>query len=341
MTRTTPAPLRSDDPAGPATTSLGRTRIIALDVLRGFALCGILLVNIPSIADVAQHASTGPGDEWMGVLVVHRFFPIFSLLFGVGSSLLLDSAAERVARPRRVLVRRLLVLLAIGLVHLLLLWPGDILTTYAIVGLLVLLPSTWLPRWAVAGLAATLVVGAVLTGDGGVSLVPGMFLAGSALVRYGVIERMERSTLVPATLALVFAAGAVPGLWLQLHTDDPRSWAFRSMIALAGLLLAGVYVCAMLILLRTPLRLALQAVFAPLGRMALTNYLTATVLVLAAGHLLGRSDGWSSTTIVRVAGFILAVQWMCSTLWLRRYRYGPLESLWRRVTWGAARATSS
>lgn len=145
-----------------AALSPGRHRIIALDVLRGFALCEILLANIQLMATgrssvVAQ--PMGDWDPWLGL-------PIFSLLFGIGFALLLDSAASRVLRPRLVLLRRLGALLAIGLVHMLL-WPGEILTNYAVVGILVLLPSTWLPRWALAGLAAALIPAALIFGGGG------------------------------------------------------------------------------------------------------------------------------------------------------------------------------
>jgi uncharacterized membrane protein YeiB len=318
-------------------TSPGRPRIGALDVVRGFALCGILLANVQPIAHVGDVAvsgsSTSTEDAWMGLLVEQRFFPIFSLLFGVGFSLLLSSAAGRAARPRLVLLRRLLVLLGIGLVHFLLLWHGDILSTYAIIGLLVLLPSTWLPRWAVAGLAAALVATSLIIGGDKIVLVAGLFLLGSALVRYGVIDRIEQSTRVPAVLGLVLAVGAAPAVWVQAgsQSGDVR---FGLSMAGAGLLVAGVYVCALLVLLRTPLRPALQAVFAPLGRMALTNYLTATILVLTVGHVLGGPpDKWSSTTVLLIADAILTAQWLWSTLWLRRYRQGPLEWLWRWATW--------
>ncbi|MBB6349506.1 putative membrane protein YeiB [Nonomuraea muscovyensis] len=82
----------------------------------------------------------------MGYIVDHRFFPIFAVLFGVGFALLLESAEGRTASPRLLLLRRLLVLLAIGLLHLFLIWPGDVLAIYAASGLVILLPSTWLPR---------------------------------------------------------------------------------------------------------------------------------------------------------------------------------------------------
>ncbi|MFD9948301.1 DUF418 domain-containing protein [Nonomuraea sp. NPDC059023] len=313
----------------PATSS-GRPRVAALDVLRGFALCGILLANVKPIAHMGGTAPADPdsGPSLLGLLVDQRFFPIFSLLFGVGFSLLLESARRHTPRPRVLLLRRLLVLAAIGLAHMFLLWRGDILTIYAVAGLVVLLPSTWLPRWAVAGLAAVLIATPLILGSNGVPLVPGLFLLGSALTRYGVIERMEHAVRGPAVLFVLFAAGAVPAVWLQVATGS-NLW-----FSVAGLLTAGVYVCGLLLLLRTPLRPVLHRVFAPLGRMALTNYLTATVLVLLATLVLGGSpDAWSSGMVVLIAGAVLVPQWVVSTLWLRRFRQGPLEWLWRWATW--------
>ncbi|WP_433512871.1 DUF418 domain-containing protein [Nonomuraea sp. CA-143628] len=312
----------------------GRARIAALDVLRGFALCGILLANIQPIASAGDIVT---GVAWMDLLVHERFFPIFSLLFGIGFALLMESAAARGASPRLLLLRRLLTLLAIGLAHYVLLWQGEILTVYAILGLLILLPSTWLPRWATAGLSAALLATSLLIG-GFYAMVPALFLLGSTLVQYGVIDRIDRSARVPALLATAFAAGAAPALWVQarwLTGSDMDSPVVRLASVVAGLLLAGVYVCLILILLRTPLRSALQTVFTPLGRMALTNYLTATLIVLAAGHLIGgRPREWPSTTVILIAASILVIQWLFSTFWLRRYHYGPVEWLWRWATWG-------
>ncbi|MEU7863707.1 DUF418 domain-containing protein [Nonomuraea sp. NPDC049141] len=260
----------------------------------------------------------GDWDPWLAL-------PVFSLLFGIGFALLLNSAASRVPRPRLVLLRRLGALLAIGLVHMLL-WPGEILTDYAVVGMLVLLPSTWLPRWAMAGLAAALIPAALIFGGGGPLLIAGLFPLGSTLVRYGVIEQIERSTRGPALLGLVFAAGLASALWVQANMRAVGATTYlSSMSSLADLLLVGVYVCGLLVLLRTPLRPALQFVFAPLGRMALTDYLTATLLVLVASHILGLPIGQSLTAAYWTAGAILTAQWLFCTLWLRRYQHAQLS----------------
>ncbi|MEV0895999.1 DUF418 domain-containing protein [Actinoplanes sp. NPDC049802] len=317
-------------PAGAATAGDGR--IAALDVLRGFALCGILLANVKPIANsgdvLGPTSESAPGILHM--LVDQRFFPIFSVLFGVGFTLLLDKAGSRA-----VLLRRMLALLMIGLAHLLLLWRGDVLTAYATVGLVVLLPSTWLPRRVVAVLSGILIVLSVTVLGGWYSLIPGLLLLGSALTRYGVTAGLDRHSRVPAILGAVFVAGAVPASLLQWQAAqaDPDGRLFRITYPLAGLLTAGAYVCALLLLLRTPLRRPLAAVFTPLGRMALTNYLSATVLVLTVAGLVGDLDRRPTAMVVVTAAVILSVQWVWSALWLRRFRQGPLEWLWRWVTW--------
>lgn len=308
-----------------------RRRIAALDVIRGVALCGILVANLAPIASAGAPVLTATADDpkpWLGLFVYHRFFPIFALLFGIGFALLVESAAARTARPRIVLLRRLSVLLAVGLAHFFLLWQGDILSTYAVVGIVVLLPSTWLPRQVVAALSAAFLVAALALGDGRFLLVAGLFLLGAALVRYGVVARIEESTRVPALLGLSCVVAGAPLLWWQSGGD-----AQFPMLA-AGLLLACGYVCVTLLVLRSPVRPVVVAVFAPLGRMALTNYLTATVLVLAVRPFLGGApEAWGTGTVLLVPAAILAVQWVWAALWLRHFRQGPLEWLWRWATW--------
>nr|WP_246425509.1 DUF418 domain-containing protein [Streptomonospora nanhaiensis] len=85
--------------------------------------------------------------------------------------------------------------------------------------------------------------------------------------------------------------------------------------------------------MRTPLRPVMAGVFAPLGRMALTVYLTATLLVLCAARVLGLPLAEDARTALLAVGAILAVQWLFAVLWLRRFRQGPLEWVWRWASW--------
>lgn len=336
---TTSTPTTADAPgATAAALPAARPRIAALDVLRGLALCGILVPNFLTVARLGQETdATAPAtlanpSGWIELLAHQRFFPIFSLLFGIGFTLFLDSAARRGApHPRVLLLRRLLLLLPVGVAHAFV-HPGEALSQYAVFGLLVLLPSSWLTRWLVAAGGVAGVVAALWLFEGGLPLVPGLFLVGSALVRYGVVERMARPTLRASggafLVCAVLAGAAVP--WHVGEIAD--TWSSHSS-GVTGVLMAAAYVTGTLTLLATPARAALTAVLAPLGRTALTSYVTATFLMLAAGRVLDLPHADGYTGLLSAALVILVVQWGFAVLWLRRHSQGPLEWLWRRGTW--------
>lgn len=85
--------------------------------------------------------------------------------------------------------------------------------------------------------------------------------------------------------------------------------------------------------MRTPAGPALSAVLSPMGRTALTNYLSATVLLLTAGPLLGIDSTGDLPRIIGLTIGIIVLQAVWSVLWLRRFRYGPAEWAWRCLTW--------
>lgn len=322
---------RSPDPdAAPA------GRVAALDVLRGFALSGIIVVNVSDVTHFGSALEPSPvtlanPGGWLQLLVQQRFFPVFSLLFGMGFSLLFASAERRGVRPRTLLLRRLLTLLPLGALHQWV-YPGEALLVYSIAGLVVLWPSTWLPRWAVALAAGVLIPASLLWAGGGLTLIPGAFLLGSALVRYGVVARIDSSTRVPLLLFVLFTVASLGAVAWQL--EDVSSSGFSTSSTVAGALMAGAYVTGVLVLLRTPVRGALTAVFSPLGQMALTNYVTATPLMMLGGYVLDLTRSSSWVTALALAVGILVAQQLVSTWWLSRYRQGPLEWLWRWATWG-------
>ena len=135
---------RDDRAGGPVT---GAARIDAIDVLRGVALLGILLMNVQSFAmpQAAYFNPTAYGDleganlyVWVAgrMLADQKFLAIFSMLFGAGIVLMAGRAEAR-GGARRAHYRRMGWLLVIGLLHAHLLWPGDILFLYAVCGMLV------------------------------------------------------------------------------------------------------------------------------------------------------------------------------------------------------------
>ncbi|MCY3745851.1 MAG: DUF418 domain-containing protein [Acidobacteria bacterium] len=162
----------------------GRGRIASLDVLRGFALLGILVMNIQLFAmpATAYQNPTAFGDltginlgvwAFAHVFFSQKFLTLFSMLFGAGVCLFADRIEARGGRPAGWHCRRMGWLLAFGLAHAYLFWAGDILVTYAICGFLVYLLRRRRPRTLlVAGLASLTATSLLLVAAGSALTLP-------------------------------------------------------------------------------------------------------------------------------------------------------------------------
>lgn len=311
------------------------TRFQFLDTLRGFTIAGILLVNIRDItlfgheASYAAIADSQP-QQWLNLLVGGRFVPIFELLFGMSLAFVAASARSRGANPAATLLCRLGALLGIALLHTFV-YPGEVLRAYALAGLLCLPLVVWAPRWALLGL------GVVGTGvgfgmfGGGFAATPGLFLLGAAAVAYQIPMMLERAGWPVRIAAVVAAVATVPALFAQVSVGgDPR---FSNEGGIAGGVMAALYIGLLALLFATRARRVLRAVFEPLGRMALTNYTTASLIVFPIGLALDWQHQSDLTPALLVAAAVLIAQLLASRAWLSYFSYGPLEWAWRCVTW--------
>ena len=133
-------------------------RIESLDVLRGFALLGILIMNIQnfSMISAAYINPTAYGDltginKWVWilshVLASAKFITIFSALFGAGILLFWEKAVTAGRRAGNLHYRRIFWLFVIGMIHAYFIWNGDILVAYAMCGILVYLFRRTRPGW--------------------------------------------------------------------------------------------------------------------------------------------------------------------------------------------------
>ncbi|CAD7715544.1 hypothetical protein LMG31884_16880 [Xanthomonas hydrangeae] len=386
-------------------------RIVVLDVLRGFALLGILLMNIEAFVGPLDLALTGVDPHWHGIdrvadalvylFVQGKFYTLFALLFGMGFAVM----AQRAEQAGRVFfgmyLRRTLGLLAIGLAHALLLWSGDILVTYALLALLLLatrsVPTVTLP-WVAAlvyccapGLMLLYGVAGALTqadpaaavewkaamadaaqqavanvqtqraayGSGtylqatlqrwhdlqeamsGLSIngpaMLGMFLLGSWFVRSGAIAaperfprlfRMLRYGVLPLGLGVMLVSYALEP-WMDPARLDLRVSGAFALSLIAGPLMSLGY-AAWVVQLAPRL-----ACLAPAGRMALTNYLLQSLLCtwVFYGYGLGYFEQLPRMWQLPFALGLFALQVVLSQLWLRWFRFGPMEWLWRSVTY--------
>jgi uncharacterized protein len=143
-----------------------------------------------------------------------------------------------------------------------------------------------------------------------------------ALVVCGIVGVGAEAVLLPyerATNAFPPTADWVVFQALTAIATPALSLAYASAFALAWLALKGHGLGA----------------FAPAGRTALTNYVGQTLVCVTAFVWLGLGRGLGATGCMIAAGLIFAGQGVLAQAWLRRFRYGPLEWVWRRATYGA------
>lgn len=149
----------------------GRERLPHLDMLRGLALLGILLVNfeyftkpVLSLLTGADPDLAGAGgivDWWIVVLAEGKFYALFSLLFGIGFAIMHERAVAAGAGFYGLYLRRLVILALFGAAHGIFIWAGDILLMYALIGIVMTLlfrrtPVSRMPKWTIALLAVPL-----------------------------------------------------------------------------------------------------------------------------------------------------------------------------------------
>ncbi|MFW6321515.1 MAG: DUF418 domain-containing protein [Halohasta sp.] len=379
-------------------------RIVSLDVLRGFALLGILIINIWvfSMPFAVLQNPTAYGDlsganyyAWLfgHVFAQEKFITLFTLLFGAGIILFTRSKDEKSAR--RLHIRRTVILLGIGLAHAYLLWYGDVLALYAMCGLvvasmrsgeaktligfglaMVAVPSLlyllqgfsveasqvaagWAPsEAALAGEIETYRGGWIEQMDHRVETafslqtssflaaqfwrLGGLMLIGMGLFKSGVLSN-QRSTRFYKRLLAVGGLGGLAviltGVAYNTSVDwqAPEALYFGTLFNYWGsLLLATAYIAAVMLYCRWrtegPVVTALSAV----GRTALSNYLLQTLLatLIFYGHGLGLFGSVSRVEQLGIVVAIWAVQIVLSVLWLRYFRFGPMEWLWRTATYG-------
>ncbi len=374
-----------------APTSL-EERSAALDGVRGLALFGVLLVNDLTIFRTSIFSQFlpegappgfGPLDAPLSTLVTifvdFKAFGVFSLLFGVG----LGAQQERAQLAGRsflpLALRRLSFLLVLGLVHLFLIWNGDILTLYALMGviaaLLVRLPTPWLllsaaltfalhlyplplppPFPGMPELRAHVMSATHVYADGGFrdvlafrvsevrAIVPllmwaaprtlSLMLAGACAWRLRLFTRdVKGARAIAITIALLTV-----GLGLTLATRAHRLTGVSSGIAqdACSVLLALGYVGTLLLLHATKTGARIIALAAPVGRTALTSYLTQSVVLgfLFYGYGLGMFGRTTITTATLLAIILYLAQIMLARAWLSRFRFGPVEWAWRSFTYG-------
>ena len=398
----------SAQPAAPVARS---ERIASIDVLRGFAVLGILIVNMQGFARVPSaymnptSGSAFDGAEawiWAAVYVLAdtKFISIFSMLFGAGIAMMSERMASRGLPGTGLHYRRQFWLLLIGLVHAYLIWHGDVLVAYALCGFLLyplrrLSARTllWIggcavavivPVWLLAGLSIpywpeadrlALVAEwappqevidariAAFRGGPGEQLAVrapiafalqtsaflglflwragGLMLVGMGLYKLGVLAAARPAAFYRRMAIIGIGAGlplAAAGAAYKLHHDFAFETAMFqgalfNYVGSVGVFLG--YVALVMLLVQSGWIPELTVRLAAAGRMALTNYITQSLIctLVFYGHGLGLFERVAAPGRIGIVVAIWALQLAWSPWWLKRFRFGPLEWLWRSATY--------
>ena len=313
-----------------------------------------------------------PFDWIIGVLTMvfidQKMMALFSLLFGVGVVIFADRAEAKGRRVVWLSLWRFALLFAVGMAHAAL-WFGDVLALYAMCAPVLLLLRRLPARSLGAAGVALALVGTVtapffqsavgsdraeigklwfagadtmgstaetwfLLNAAGRAL--GLMLIGVALHRLGIVggERDDAyyRRLARWGLGVGTAATAAGSVW-HIATGWSAEHAITGTIptGLGTIPMALGYMAAIILWNRNGSRHLER--FRSTGRMALTNYLTQTLIGLATlGWLLDGVDLTRTMIAVWILG-IWALQLWWSTWWLERFRYGPFEWVWRCGTY--------
>jgi len=382
-------------------------RIAELDILRGFALFGVLTMNFVGFASAnimateAQLAALPTaaldnyvliGVEW---LIGDKANTMCATWFGLGFYLQMKRGEGKPGFERRY-SRRLFWLLVFGWANALLLWIWDILNLYALAGFGLLLMRKWRTRTLVIfGSIAALysdklqelvmpfpstasyftdvavverqalavsgdypaivanfaawtwgewILGGLLVGW--IVYALGRFALGAAIGRSGILDDIQghlpllrRIASIALPLGLLFAL--VVRLWSEGHWapfGEGTKQLGDILRSPAALLLAAGYASGITVALHSGWGTRFWRMLAPVGQMALTNYLAQgfaygfILFGVGPGLALGGKIGSTAVLAICIAFFTFQIAF--SHWWLARYRFGPMEWLWRTLTYG-------
>ena len=387
-------------------------RYVILDALRGFALLGICMANFPEFSlytflspEAAASMPMAVADTitryLLYILVDGKFYTLFSLLFGIGFSIIIRNAERKGANGFRIFYRRMRMLLLFGFLHLMFIWSGDILMLYALLGMLLPLfrrvSDQMLLGWAGFFLFLPIIVdficeitriypalpfvrlqetycaaygiteanfaywlhdaedyGAVfqfLVQGACVRMqefiagnryfkVLGLFLIGFYIGRERIYADLEGNKIL---LRKVFRYGLTLGLPCSLlyawnsMSGHPFGNTLHSVCYFISVYPLGFAYAAGLCLLYLKWKEgSIWKWLAAPGRMALTNYIGQSVIGMFLFYGIGL--GWGSTIglwhteVIVLAVFLFQV--LFSRLWLSGFKFGPLEWIWRMLTYG-------
>ena len=386
-------------------------RIISLDVLRGIAVLGILIMNIQSFSMIsAAYINPLAYGDFTGInkltwfishmLASGKFMAIFSILFGAGIVLFTDRAIEKGMRSGPLHYKRMFWLLVFGLLHAYLIWYGDILVPYALCGALAFIfrkmkPSkliitasvffflpvllylffsysipfwpeddyqnnleSWLPTAEIidSEIASYQVgwleqmefrIGKAVFMQTFLFLIQsfwrimGLMLLGMALFKWGVLSAIKSNSFYIKLSIFGLAVGFLIvgiGVFLNFRANwqvDFSMFVGSQFNYIGSVAVALGYIGLVMLICKSSCCINFKNLMSSVGRMAFTNYILMSLLAMFIFYgngfgLFGRVDRWEQILFVFGIWIVILI---ISPIWLKNFNYGPLEWLWRVLTY--------
>ena len=373
------------------------SRITNLDFIRGFALLGILVLNVIAFG-LPLTATTNPSTygienilDWVVLVVSSVFFEykmmgLFSMLFGVGIMIFLENAEKKTSKPKTLAIWRNFLLLCFGLLHYSI-WIGDVLAPYAICAfLLIIFPDVKKPILILSVIIFLIIAFIVITNyfsslydsngnlvsqeewvllasEGGElsygsiwfpdSETPGniigmwwfigaffraitLMLFGIFLYKLKIIQGNKEISFYKKISIYGFSIGlplSIYSIYLLVSSGYDPSVLFISNIfnTLSVIPMVLGYI-GVLTILNLKLRDSITERLRACGRLAFSNYIVQTIF----GVFILGAFGLDTFSRAQLMIFVFIV-WLIQIAWskpiLDRFNYGPLEWLWRKLTY--------
>jgi uncharacterized protein len=373
----------------------GNSRQVIVDIIRGFALIGVLMANFAAYVyqqspSLVLNSMSSPFDQALNtfntIFFEWKFFTLFSILFGYSFGLLLDSAERNKLNTNAIFIRRMSWLFVVGCIHSLF-WYGDVLHLYAICGMILLLfrkkgdriifyssilcmfvlpflikyifrnqPETFTDadlqelydHLKMASLSELFRFNMdfyyrmfIVSGEDlrELTQVLGRFLFGYYLLRIQFFHRIQANKSLFRKISLYSFLIMIAYFllrWLLLKQSIHINQFLLSPLLSIGILSTTTFYVMLLTKgYHTYDQNRIFVILQNLGKMTLTNYLLISLFLIT--WLYG--IGWNQlglfplSTIWFCALLWLALEIIFSSLWLKRFRYGPIEWILRQFTY--------
>lgn len=385
-----------------------KKRQLNLDVIRGTALLGILIMNIQSFSMISS-AYSNPlsfGDfsglnktiyYFSHVFADQKFMTIFSILFGASILLVASGNEAKGLNAFKMHYRRMVILACIGLLHLYCLWYGDILFMYAVMGMLAYparnktakfmlitasillminaavyytateampymsqadiqeLATDWVPsseaieeeifanqsNWiAQTSYRTKMATEMLFSGTFYYCRVLALMLIGMAMIKLNFFGKRfnNKSLLMQAIFCSLLGVFLILNrLNYNIFNNFPISTMFDQENYWGSLMMGYAYICLIIVFCRFKVLNRVKSYLSQVGRLALTNYLVQTIICtfIFYGWGLGKFGTFERKDQLLLVVCIWIFQILFSVRWMKTFRVGPFEWLWRSLTYGS------